>query len=121
MKTSRAEEFEKRARELEKKGLEIEVIGRGDRHLELRRKMALGRVLKRLALTSAGRQVLISIVEAPELKRGRVSFGFVCEMPLGKAGVHLSKDAVTRLEEFLEKALAQSSRIRPTRKASSGH
>ena|SRR2546426_10190747 len=121
MKLSRAEEFDKRARELERKGLEVEVIGRRDRHLDLRRKMALGRVLMRLALTSAGRQVLISIVDAPELKPGRVSFGFVCEMPLGKAGLRLPKDAVTRLEEFLKKALAQSSRTRPARKASSGH
>jgi hypothetical protein len=121
MKLSRAEEFDKRARELEKKGLEIEVIGRRDRHLDLRRKIALGRVLKRLALTSAGRQVLISIVSAPELKRGRVSFGFVCEMPLGEAGLRLPKDAVTRLEGFLEEALAQSSRSRPARKSSSGH
>jgi hypothetical protein len=121
MKTSRAEEFARRARELEKEGLEITVIGRGDRHLELRRKMALGRFLKRLALTSADRRVLISIIETPELRRGRVSFGFVCEMPLGKRGLRLPKDAVARLEEFLEKALAQSSKMRPTRKASSGH
>ena len=121
MKTSRAEEFAKRARKLEKKGLEIEVIGRGDRHLELRRKIALGRFLVRLALKSANRQVLISIIETPVLRRGRVSFEIVCEMPLGKRGLRLPKDAATRLEEFLEKALAQSPRIRSTRKASAGH
>ena len=121
MKTSRAEEFARKARELEKEGLEITVIGRGDRHLELRRKMALGRFLKRLVLTSADRRVLISIIETPELRRGRVSFGLICDMPLGKRGLHLPKDAVARLEEFLEKALAQSSKMGPTRKASSGH
>jgi hypothetical protein len=114
MKTSRAEEFAKRARELEKQGIEVEVIGRGDRHLELRRKIALGRVLKRLALAKS--QVLISLIEAPELRRGRVSFGLVCEMPLGKPGVRLPKDAVARIEEFLEKALAQSSKL-PRRRA----
>jgi hypothetical protein len=120
MKTTRAEEFDKRARELEKKGLEVEVIGRGDRHLELRRKIALGRVLKRLALTGADPGVLISIIDAPELRRGRVSFGFVFEMPVGKRGARLPKDAIARLKEFLGKALAQSSKLRPTRKAS-GH
>jgi hypothetical protein len=97
------------------------VIGRGDRHLELRRKIALGRVLRRLALTGADPRVLISIIEAPELRRGRVSFGFVCEMPVGKRGVRLPKDAVARLEKFLGKALEQSSKLRPTPKASSGH
>lgn len=121
MKSPRAEEFAKKARELERKGLEIEVIGRGDRHLELRRNMALGRVLKSLALTGADRRVLISIIETPELRKGRVSFGLLCEMPLGKKGFRLPKDAVTRLEEFLRKALAQSSKMRPPRKASSGH
>lgn len=120
MKISRAEEFARRARELERKGLEVEVIGRADRHLALRRKMALGRALKRLALTGADRRVMISIIEAPELKRGRVSFGFVCEMPLGRRGLRLAKDAMIRLEEFLRKALAQSSRMPRMRKASSG-
>jgi len=53
---SRAEEFARKASKLEREGLEIELIGRGNRHLELRRKMALGRVLKRLVLTSADRK-----------------------------------------------------------------
>jgi hypothetical protein len=119
LKTSRAEEFARKARELEKEGLEIEVIGRRDRHLELRRKMALGKILKRLALTGADRQMLISIIETPELKRGRVSFGILCEIPLGKKGLRLPKDAMTRLEAFLKKALAQSSKIRLPRNASS--
>ena len=41
------ERFAKRLQALEDKGLEVDVIGRGDRLLDLRRKLALGRILKK--------------------------------------------------------------------------
>jgi len=110
MKTSRAEEFARRARELEKEGLEIEVIGRKDRFLDLRRKLALGLFLKSLVLTHRGHPLIISLIEAPELKGDHVSLGLALQIPFKPKGTTLSKADKSRLEAFLAAAIAESSR-----------
>jgi hypothetical protein len=66
------QKFGKRLQALQDKGLEIEVIGRKDRFLDLRRKFALGRFLKSLVLTHKGLPLMISPIEAPEPKGDHV-------------------------------------------------
>ena len=128
------QEFGKRLQTLQGKGLEIEVIGRKDRLLDLQRKLALGRFLKSLVLTHQGQPLVISLIEAPELKGGHVSFGLALQIPIGRKGPALSKADKSHLESFLSTAISESSRsekIGPSRsrqiprphrrRASSGH
>ncbi len=127
-------EFGKRLQALQDKGLEVEVIGRKDRLLDLRRKLALGSFLKSLVLTHQGHPLVISLIEAPELKGDHVSFGLALRVPIGRKGPALSRADKNHLESFLSTAISESSRsekIAPSRarqasrphrrRASSGH
>jgi hypothetical protein len=58
-------QFETGLRTLQHKGFEVEVIGRGDRLLDLQRKPALGRFIKRLLLTNRRKKGVVHALELP--------------------------------------------------------
>jgi hypothetical protein len=107
-------EFGKRLQALEDKGQEIEVIGRGDRLLDLKRKLALGRFLKRLLLTNHGKQVSISLVQAPQTHGNRMSFALALQIPIGGSGAALSKADRNRLNAFIAKLIDEGSEVSKT-------
>jgi hypothetical protein len=127
------ERFEKRLQALEDQGLEVDVIGRGDRLLDLRRKLALGRILKKLILTHGGRQLVIALVDAPELRGDQLSLHLALTIQVGAKPIKLTRADKIRLESFLDGAIERTSRgplpasvhdrrvgAHPRRRASSG-
>ena len=106
--------FERRLQAMEDKGFEVEVIGRKGRFEDLRRKLELGRFLKRLILTHGGRQLVIALVDAPELHGDHVSLYLALKIPVERKGTRLSKADKSRLESFLDGAIQKSSRSLPT-------
>jgi hypothetical protein len=113
--------FGKRLRALQEQGLEVEVIGRGGRLLDLQRKLALGRFVKRLLLTNRGKQVSISLVQAPQMQGDRMSFALALQIPAEGTGAPLSKADRSRLNAFIAKVIEDGSRASKARSNGSRH
>lgn len=99
------------------------MIGRGNRVPELRRRAALGRVLKRLILSHGSRQLVIALMEAPELQGNHVSLHLALRIPVGTEPTRLTRADKHRLESFLDGAIRKTS-LKPgsqgRRRAASG-